>query len=159
MLARFGKQVSKSHESVLVCRIASSNKLGHAIAPSAPSKYRLLTLANRPGPTAPKCCSRPAPANFKVLGSKSAAAPRDSASSSGARHGLRAAATLLQHRSAGGGRRSWLKSQVLQGQRSSVGPNRSFNPRLATAGSVSLLCGGFATLAHQAYTACLRSRG
>jgi hypothetical protein len=38
-------------------------------------------------------------------------------------------------------------------------PNPSFNPRPATAGSVSLLCGGFATFAQQAYTACLRGRG
>jgi hypothetical protein len=38
-------------------------------------------------------------------------------------------------------------------------PNPSLNPRPATAGSVSLVCGAFGTFAHQAYAACLRGRG
>ncbi len=43
--------------------------------------------------------------------------------------------------------------------RTSVWPNPSVNPRPATAGSVSLVCGAFGTFAHQAYAACLRGRG
>jgi hypothetical protein len=38
-------------------------------------------------------------------------------------------------------------------------PNPSFNPRPATAGSVSLVCGACGTFAHQAYAARLRGRG
>jgi hypothetical protein len=48
---------------------------------------------------------------------------------------------------------------AIRSQSSAVLPNPSFNPRPATAGSVRLLCGGFATFAQQAYTACLRGRG
>ena len=63
-------------------------------------------------------------------------------------------------RSAGGGSLQSVRVQAkLTFKRRSVWPNNSLNPRLATAGSVSLVRGTRCIIAYQAYAACLRSRG
>ena len=63
-------------------------------------------------------------------------------------------------RSAGGGSLQSRRTQVkLTRNRRSVWPNRSLNPRRATAGVVSLVRASRTIVAYQAYAARLRARG
>ena len=158
MLARFGNRVCKTQESALVCQDSNNLTQGHAIS--------LLTLSKCLPPTRPRHKDPFASARSRAIASFNIRAPRSqaaaqssaSASSSGARQEPRAT-TRLHHRRATGGSRCWLAPKVMQGQRRTVGPNRSFNPRLATAGAVSLVRGRRSIVAYQAYSTRLRSRG
>jgi len=62
--------------------------------------------------------------------------------------------------SAGGGSILSVRAEPKLGlKRRKVWPNRSLNPRRATAGSVSLVRGTRCIIAYQAYAARLRARG
>ena len=156
-LVRFGIQFSNQQKLAVACPHTGTLKLGHGSAYLTARKCRPLTRFTHRAQVASSgsiaFCMFSAPRLQPSAGSAS------SAGSLGARQGPRATAPL-HHRSAGGGLRFWRTPKVMQGQRRSVGPNRSFNPRPATA-SLARPGGAIAStiVAARPYKARLRGRG
>jgi len=99
-----------------------------------------------------------APCKLRAAQPQPAAVPAVSARSLGARHVPRPAIPPGL-RSAAGGWHCRPAPTALVGRCRTVGPNRSLNPRLATAAGVSPVGASGTIVANRAYTVCLRSRG